>query len=72
MADVHCRADFIGSTPSSRHSGQGWECLKLTPSDRSLDCKFYLRSWSISYTVVAIEANSEGIKTVGRMVKSGI
>ena len=29
-ADVRFRADFVRSTSSSRHSGQGWECLKLT------------------------------------------
>ncbi len=31
-ADVRFRADFGRSTPSSRHSGQGWECLKLSRS----------------------------------------
>ena len=61
-----------GLPPAPDVAGTPGERLNLTPSGRSLDCKYYRRSWSISYTVVAIEANSEGIKTVGRMVKSGI
>ena len=28
--DVRYRADFVRFTLKSRHSGQGWECLKLT------------------------------------------
>ncbi len=32
MADVRYRADFVRFTPRSRHSGQDWECLKLTQS----------------------------------------
>ncbi len=31
LADVRYRADFVRFTPGSRHSGQGRECLKLTP-----------------------------------------
>ena len=34
--DVRFSADYVCFTPSSGHSGQGWECLKLTRS----------RSWS--------------------------
>ena len=30
LADVGFRADYVCFTPSSRRSGQGWECLKLT------------------------------------------
>ncbi len=30
--NVRYRADCVRSTPSNRHSGQGWECLKLTLS----------------------------------------
>ena len=30
--DVRFRADFVRFAPSNRHSGQGWECLKLTRS----------------------------------------
>ncbi len=31
-ADDGFRTGFVRSNPSSRHSGRGWECLKLTPS----------------------------------------
>ncbi len=30
--DVRFRADYVCLSPNSRHSGQGWECLKLTHS----------------------------------------
>ncbi len=30
LADVGFRADYVCFTPNRRHSGQGWECLKLT------------------------------------------
>ena len=33
--NVRFRADFVCSTPSSRHSGQGWECLRLTQTGHS-------------------------------------
>ncbi len=29
-ADVRFRADFVRLSPNRRHSGQGWECLRLT------------------------------------------
>ena len=28
--DVCFRADFVCLSPNKRHSGQGWECLKVT------------------------------------------
>ena len=31
-ANVRLSPDFFRSTPNSRHSGQGWECLRLTQS----------------------------------------
>ena len=33
--NVRFRADFVCPTPRSRHSGQGWECLRLTQSGLS-------------------------------------
>ncbi len=33
--DVCYRADYVRFTSRSRHSGQGWECLKLTQSGHS-------------------------------------
>ena len=33
LVDVRYRADFVRFTLNSRHSGQGWECLKLTQAE---------------------------------------
>jgi hypothetical protein len=30
LADARYRVDFVRFTPNKRHSGRGWECLKLT------------------------------------------
>ena len=34
--DVRFGPNFVRFTPSNRHSGQGWECLKLTQTGRGL------------------------------------